>query len=61
MIAYVDASALVKRYLIERGSRATIELGSTAEMIAKSTISRAEVAAGLANAHSRSFLDQDAV
>lgn len=50
MIAYVDASALVKRYLIERGSRATIELTSTAEMIATSTISRAEVAAGLAKA-----------
>ncbi len=50
MIAYLDASALVKRYLVERGSRETIELTSQAEMIATSIISRAEVAAGLAKA-----------
>lgn len=50
MIAYLDASALVKRYLVERGSRETIALTSQAEMIATSTISRAEVAAGLAKA-----------
>lgn len=50
MIAYLDASALVKRYLVERGSRETIELTSQAEMIATSIISRAEVVAGLAKA-----------
>lgn len=50
MIAYLDASALVKRYLVERGSRETIELTSQAEIIATSIISRAEVAAGLAKA-----------
>jgi predicted nucleic acid-binding protein len=50
VIAYLDASALVKRYLVERGSRETIELTSQAEMIATSIISRAEVAAGLAKA-----------
>ena len=50
MIAYLDASALVKRYLVERGSRETIELTSQADMTATSTISRAEVAAGLAKA-----------
>jgi predicted nucleic acid-binding protein len=50
VIAYFDASALVKRYLVERGSRETIELTSQAEMIATSIISRAEVAAGLAKA-----------
>jgi predicted nucleic acid-binding protein len=50
MIAYADASALVKRYLLERGSDETIELTSQADMTATSIISRAEVAAGLAKA-----------
>lgn len=50
MIAYIDASALVKRYVQEHGSRETIELTSSAEMTATSIISRAEVAAGLAKA-----------
>jgi predicted nucleic acid-binding protein len=50
VIAYVDASALVKRYLSERGSRETIELTSQADLTATSIISRAEVAAGLAKA-----------
>jgi predicted nucleic acid-binding protein len=50
MIAYVDASALVKRYLLERGSRETIRLTSQANMSATSIVSRAEVAAGLAKA-----------
>ena len=50
MIAYFDASTLVKRYLVERGSRRTIELASQADMIATSIVSRAEVAAGLAKA-----------
>jgi predicted nucleic acid-binding protein len=50
MIAYLDASALVKRYLLERGSRETIELTSRADMTATSIVSRAEVAAGLAKA-----------
>jgi predicted nucleic acid-binding protein len=50
VIAYLDASALVKRYVMERGSRETIELTSQAEMTATSIISRAEVAAGLAKA-----------
>jgi predicted nucleic acid-binding protein len=50
VIAYLDASALVKRYLAERGSRETIEFTLQAEMTATSIISRAEVAAGLAKA-----------
>lgn len=50
MIAYLDASALVKRYIVERGSRATIALTATADMTATSIISRAEVAAALAKA-----------
>lgn len=50
MIAYLDASALVKRYVVERRSRETIELTATAEMIAVSIVSRAEVAAAFAKA-----------
>jgi predicted nucleic acid-binding protein len=50
VIAYLDSSALVKRYLVERGSREIIELTSHAEMTATSIVSRAEVAAGLAKA-----------
>jgi len=48
MIAYLDASALVKRYVLERGSRETVALAATAEMIATAIVSRAEVAAALA-------------
>lgn len=50
MIAYLDASALVKRSLVERGSRETIALTAESEMTATSIVSRAEVAAGLAKA-----------
>jgi predicted nucleic acid-binding protein len=50
VIAYLDASALVKRYLAERGSRETIALTAESEMIATSIVTRAEVAAGLAKA-----------
>jgi predicted nucleic acid-binding protein len=50
VIAYLDASALVKRYVVERGSRETIALTADSGMIATSTVSRAEVAAALAKA-----------
>lgn len=50
MIAYLDASALVKRYIVERGSRETIALTTESEMTATSIVSRAEVAAALARA-----------
>ena len=50
MIAYFDASALVKRYLVERGSRETIALTAESEMIATSVVTRAEVAAAFAKA-----------
>ena len=50
MIAYLDASALVKRYIVERGSRETIALTGDSEMTASSIVSRAEVAAALAKA-----------
>jgi uncharacterized protein len=50
VIAYLDASALVKRYVVERGSRETIALTADSEMTATSIVSRAEVAAALAKA-----------
>jgi predicted nucleic acid-binding protein len=50
VIAYLDASALVKRYIVERGSRETIALTADAEMTATSVVSRAEVAAAFAKA-----------
>ena len=50
MIVYLDASALVKLYVAERGSKETAELTARAEVVATSLISRAEVAAALAKA-----------
>ena len=50
MIAYLDASALVKRYVVERGSQATIALTADSDMTATSIVSRAEVAAAVAKA-----------
>jgi predicted nucleic acid-binding protein len=50
VIAYLDASALVKRYIVERGSRETIALTAESEMTATSIVSRAEVAAAFAKA-----------
>ena len=48
MIVYLDASALVKRYVAERGSREMGELSGRADVVATSLVSRAEVAAALA-------------
>src|SRR5262249_36874869 len=50
VIAYLDASALVKRYIAERRSSETHTLIEQADMIATSIVSRAEVAAALARA-----------
>ena len=50
MIAYLDTSALVKRYVAERWSQETIDLSSEAEIVATSVVSRVEVAAALAKA-----------
>ena len=50
MIAYLDASALVKRYLVEPRSQETIALTADCEMVATSIVSRAEVSAALAKA-----------
>ena len=59
MIAYLDASALVKRYFVERGSRETIALTAESEMIATSIVTRAEVAAALAKAARAGLVTED--
>jgi predicted nucleic acid-binding protein len=50
MILYLDASALVKRYVAELGSPQVSAAIAGAEMIATVIISRAEIAAALAKA-----------
>jgi predicted nucleic acid-binding protein len=50
MILYLDASALVKRYVAEPGSRQVAEAIAAAEIVGTSLISRAETAAALAKA-----------
>jgi predicted nucleic acid-binding protein len=59
VIAYFDASALVKRHIDERGSREAIEFAARAEVVATSVVSRAEVAAALANAVRANLLEED--
>jgi uncharacterized protein len=60
VIAYLDASALVKRYVVERGSRETIALTAESEMIATSIVTRAEVAAAFAKAARTGLVTEDA-
>jgi len=50
MILYLDASALVKRYVAEPGASEVAEAIATAEIVGTSLISRAETAAALAKA-----------
>jgi predicted nucleic acid-binding protein len=50
MILYLDASALVKRYVSEPGSEEILRQIEEAEAVGTSGISRAEVAAALAKA-----------
>jgi predicted nucleic acid-binding protein len=59
VIAYLDASALVKRHVDERGSRETLEFTAGADVVATSVISRAEVAAALAKAVRVGLLEED--
>lgn len=59
MILYVDASALVKRYVSERGSTEVINLTASAKIVATSLISRAEVSAAFARAVRLGVLDSD--
>ena len=48
MIVYADASALVKLYVVEPGSKEIFDLTRTTKLIATALVSRAEVAAALA-------------
>lgn len=57
MIVYADASALVKRYVTELGSKEVIALTTTAVAVATALVSRAEVAAALARAVRMGVLD----
>jgi len=57
VIAYFDASALVKLHVEERGSHETIEFAARAEVVATSLVSRAEVAAALAKAMRAKLLE----
>jgi len=50
MILYLDASALVKRYIAEPGAIEVSEAIAAAEVVGTSLISRAETAAALAKA-----------
>lgn len=59
MIAYLDASALVKRYVAETGSAEVAELIGQAEAAGTAVISRAEVAAALARATRIQVLPRD--
>jgi uncharacterized protein len=60
MIVYLDASALVKRYVNEPWSSQTIDLTTTAEVVATSLVSRAQVAAALAKAARVRMVSSDA-
>ncbi|HEX9690462.1 MAG TPA: type II toxin-antitoxin system VapC family toxin [Thermoanaerobaculia bacterium] len=59
MILYLDASALVKRYVAERGSKEVNGLIAAADVVATSLISRAEVAAAFARAVRLGVLEHD--
>jgi predicted nucleic acid-binding protein len=50
LIVYIDASALVKRYVAEIGTEAVEELLASAELAGTSLISRAEVSAAICKA-----------
>jgi predicted nucleic acid-binding protein len=57
MIVYLDASALVKRYIGEVGSTEVNHLIGETDVLGTAVISRAEVAAGLAKAVRVGLLD----
>lgn len=59
MILYLDASALVKRYVAELGSAQVNEAISQAEVVGTALISRAETSAALAKAVRMDALTQE--
>jgi len=59
MIVYLDASALVKRYVQEMGSEAVRRLIAGAELLGTAAITRVEMAAALAKAARVGVLSQE--
>ena len=59
MIVYLDASALVKRYVAKVGSAEVDRLIAVADAVGTAVISRAEVAAALAKAARTGTLSRD--
>jgi len=59
MIVYLDASALVKRYIAEAHSDEVRELIASAEAVGTATISRAEVSAAFARAARMALVTPD--
>jgi predicted nucleic acid-binding protein len=59
MILYLDASALVKHYVVEAESAEVDQLLVRADVVGTATISRAEVAAALAKAVRMGTLTRD--
>jgi len=60
VIVYLDASALVKRYVAEAGSAEVESLIAGAQAIGTAVVSRAEVAAALAKAARVGLIKRDA-
>ena len=60
MILYLDASALVKRYVDEPGTAIVAEAIAQASLVGTSVISRAEAAAALAKAARLGVIEQNA-
>jgi uncharacterized protein len=60
VIVYLDASALVKRYVVEDGSETVVALTGGADIVAgTAAISRAEVSAALGTAVRMGMLSED--
>jgi predicted nucleic acid-binding protein len=59
MILYLDASALVKRYIAEQGTAEVAQAIAGAEVVGTSLVSRAETAAALAQAVRVGTLNQE--
>jgi len=60
MIVYIDASALVKRYIKESGSPEVNDLFAEAASMLTNLISRAEVSAAIMRAARTGIIEQDA-
>lgn len=61
MIVYLDASAMVKRYIAEAGSTDVVALLDAAQLVATAVVSRAELAAALGKAVRVGLATRDAL